>query len=162
MTLDRQVLVREGQANQGIAVVLKKAAQATPVPVPAMPAQASSVVKPTGAAEASGVWKTIGWVLGGIGVVGLGVGTAFGLVAMGDKNGAHCDASNACDTGPLNSAKSAATVSDVGLIVGGVLVAGGTALILLAPGGGREGEASVSIGPTIGMGGGGVVIGGGW
>ena len=79
-------------------------------------------------------WKTVGWVATGAGAVGLAVGAAFGIAAINDHNAAHCNASKQCLTGPLDDAKSAATASNVGLVVGAVLAAGGVGLVLFAPG----------------------------
>jgi hypothetical protein len=137
--LDRQVMVKEGERNQAVAVVLGAAA-----PTP------------------SSTWKTLGWVLGGTGVVGLGVGTVFGVIAMGDKNGAHCDANNVCDPGTTRGIKSAALVSDVGWIAGGVLLAGGAALVLFAPSGSRKPESGVNVAPVVTASGGAIVAGGSW
>ena len=133
VTLDQQVVVREGVKNQNIAVVLNTGAPAgagtaTPAPggmpdVPPSPPDGST----------SSPWRTVGWVAGGVGIVGLGVGTIFGIMAISNKNNAHCDASNACDASSLNSANTNATISTVGWIAGGVLLAGGAALVLFAP-----------------------------
>jgi hypothetical protein len=149
-SLDQQVMVEEGQQSQSIAVVLGAA-----------PAE-------TGAADsrpAASPWKTVGWVAGGVGVAGLAMGTVFGIIAISDKNAAHCGADNLCDPGTLSGMKSAALLSDVGLIAGGVLLAGGAALILWTPGGGgHEGAAtaSVKIAPTFTASGVGAVLGGSW
>jgi hypothetical protein len=164
-TLDRQVLVREGQTNQAIPIVLKKLSAApvappvAPVPTPVVPPPAPSAEAPGGG---SSTWRTVGWVLGGAGVVGLGVGTAFGLIATSDKKNANCGTDNLCDAGPLNSAKSAAVGADVGLIAGGVLLATGVALVVIAPGRAVEARASVRIAPVVAAGGGGLIVGGGW
>ena len=149
-SVDEQVLVREGEQSQPVAVVL-----GAPPPLA------------TGAPDATGSsspWKTVGWVAAGVGVAGLAVGTVFGLIAMGDKNAAHCGADNLCDPGTLGGMKSAALLSDVGWIAGGVLLAGGAALVLLSPGGGHEGAAaaSVRVAPTLMASGGGAVVGGSW
>jgi hypothetical protein len=164
-TQDRQVLVREGQTNQGVAVVLKKVSATPMAPPPSLVAPAVSPAPAPSAPVASGgssAWKTVGWVLGGVGVVGLGVGTAFGVAATSNKKNANCGTDNLCDAGPLSSARSAAVGADVGFIAGGALLAAGVALVLIAPGAGHEGQASVRITPIVAAGGGAVVVGGGW
>jgi hypothetical protein len=98
-------------------------------------------------------------VLGGLGVVGLGVGAAFGIVSMNDKNGAHCDANNFCDPGPLDSGRSAATGADVGLMAGGALLVGGLVLVLLAPSG-DDATGSLRVTPLVGTGSAGASVGG--
>lgn len=83
--------------------------------------------------------RTIGLVVGGLGIVGLGIGTAFGFVAMGKENDAtqhHCDASDHCDAQGVQlgkDAQSAATASTIAFVVGGVALAGGLVLYLTAP-----------------------------
>ncbi len=98
-------------------------------------------------------------MLGGLGVVGLGVGTVFGIVSMNDKNGAHCDANNFCDPGALSSGRSAATVADVGYMAGGALLVGGLVLVLLAPSG-SDGTGSLHVTPLVGAGSAGASVGG--
>jgi hypothetical protein len=86
-------------------------------------------------------YKPIAMVAMGVGVVSLGVGGYFGLRAKSKWNGAfddgHCNAdTNTCDaTGQdqTDSARSAATLSNVFIGAGVVLAAGGAALWFLAP-----------------------------
>jgi hypothetical protein len=170
--LDQQVLVREGLKNQNISVVLGKAA-----PVPAAgtsPAGATPVgqpdIPPAGDSGGGGIpWRTVGWITGGVGVAGLALGTVFGIMAMGDKNGAHCDASGACDPGKLSDANSAATISTIGFIAGGVLVAGGAALVLFGPSGNTASAApatgaatTLKLAPLVGARDAGLLLGGSW
>lgn len=83
--------------------------------------------------------RTIGLVVGGLGVVGLVVGTAFGLSAMSKENDAtehHCNANDQCDPQGVQLGKdahSAATASTIAFAVGGVALAGGVILFLTAP-----------------------------
>ncbi len=157
--VEQQVFVREGDKNQQVTVALGAAA---PPPSAATPSPASG-----GGASSSPV-RTIGWVTGAVGVVGLGVGAVFGVVAMGDKNGAHCDANNVCDPGSTSGIKSAAVISDVGWIAGGVLLATGAALVLFAPSDRPASAASgtgltrVSLAPAVTPTGGALVLGGAW
>lgn len=128
---------------------------------PAAPAPSTaSASSPSGAppAEAPSSWstqRTLALVTGGVGVVGLGVGAAFGLSATSKKseyeqhqgpNGRCLDA--ACAT-LSQDALSAATGSTVGFIAGGALVAVGAVLWLTAPSSGAEGK-SVGIVPSLG------------
>jgi hypothetical protein len=110
--------------------------------------------------------RTIGLVVGGLGVIGIGIGAAFGLTAMSKENDAtqhHCDTSNHCDPQGVQlgkDAQSAATASTVAFAVGGVALAGGVLLYFTAPKG--------SSAPTVGLrastipGGGSVGIQGAW
>lgn len=163
--LDHQVLVREGVKNQNVDVVVAAPASAPSLGIPpARPADAGAGAGGQPAevpASGAGPWRTIGFVAGGVGIAGLGVGAAFGLKAMSDKNSAQCDASNACSPGPLSDARTSATLSSVGFIAGGVLLAGGAALVLLAPRGHPEG-AALRVAPTVGARDAGLLLQGAW
>jgi hypothetical protein len=140
-TLDQQVVVTEGEKSQKVAIVL-----GAPPPAP-----------DTGG---SSTWKTVGWVLGGVGVAGLGVGTVAGIIAMGDKNNAGCNSSNVCNQGTTGAIKSTALISDIGWIAGGVLLAGGAALVLFAPGGSHDATSGLRVAPVVTASGGAMVMGG--
>ncbi|CAN5901608.1 hypothetical protein BH11MYX4_BH11MYX4_02040 [soil metagenome] len=83
--------------------------------------------------------RVAGYVVTGLGVVGLAVGTVTGLQALGRRS----DAENKCVSYPSrcspeasaanDDAQKLATVSTATLIAGGVLVVGGVILILVAP-----------------------------
>jgi hypothetical protein len=159
--IDQQVLVREGVKNQPVSVVFKGARPAAPGAPPPVAAAAADAA-PAAESPSSAPWKTIGWIAGGAGIVGLGVGAVFGVAAISDKNGAHCDASDACDSGPLGSARSAATASTVGMVAGGVLLAGGVALVLFGPSGGGASTARLAVAPVVGARDAGLSLGGIW
>jgi serine/threonine-protein kinase len=87
--------------------------------------------------------------VGGVGVVGLAVGTVFGLKASANWSDAKdlCGASypNGCgDDGVTlhDNAKSAATISSIAFAVGVVGVAGGAILWFTAPSSSRESAAA--------------------
>ncbi len=152
---DEQILVKEGEKNQKVAAVLG----AAPAPGPS-PSQGAE--SPPNSAGPPRPWKTVGWVLGGAGVVGLGVGTVFGIIAIGDKSAAHCNANKQCDPGTVSGIKSAALVSDVGWIAGGVLLASGAALVLFGPRDSHEPAATVRLAPLVMASGSGILAGGTW
>jgi hypothetical protein len=165
---DRQVLVKEGEQMQAVAVVLGPPvrAQAGTTPAGTSPAAPSSgATSPsigTAAPDSKGAshpWRTVGWVASGAGVAGLAVGTVFGLVALGDKT-SHCTG-DLCDPGTSSNVRTWALISDIGWIAGGVLLAGGAALLLFGPSGSEPGAtASVKLAPTMLSGGGGAALGG--
>ncbi len=165
-SVDQQVLVREGDKNQPVNVVLG----AVPPPPPQGAGAGSSSAagstpceRELGSESSGSALRTAGWVLGGAGVVGLrGVGAVFGIVALGDKNGAHCDANNVCDPGSTSGIKSAALISDIGWIAGGVLVATGAGLLLFAPSGNHASTTGVRLSPVVTASGGELVLGGAW
>jgi len=103
--------------------------------------------------------KTVGIVLGGVGVAGIALGSVMGILAIGknnDSNSGHCDkTTNVCDSTGLSLRSDAVTfgnVSTVGFIAGGVLLAAGATLWILAP------SSSVQAAPAVGTNGGGVVV----
>jgi hypothetical protein len=115
--------------------------------------------EPTGGEKKGSPLKTVGLVVGGLGIVGIGVGSVMGILAIGknnDANNGHCDkTSNLCDSTGLGMRSDAVTfgnVSTVGFIAGGVLLAGGATLWLLAP------SSSVQAAPAVGTSGGGIVV----
>jgi hypothetical protein len=85
--------------------------------------------------------RIAGIALAGAGVVGVGLGTFFGLRAMGKKDDAGCDGNSCPDVGSRDlyeDAQSAGNVSTIGFIVGGLAVAGGAVLYFTAPKPARE------------------------
>ena len=133
---DEQVLVTEGTQNQTITATL------TP--------QAKPSANPPTTAEAQSPLRTVGWVLGGVGLAGVLVGAVSGIVAISSKSSANCDVSNACDPGPLASAHTAATISDIGLIAGGALLVGGLAFVLFSPKSHADTAQAFQIVPALG------------
>jgi hypothetical protein len=143
-TLDRQVVVREGDKGQSIAVVLG-AAPVTP----------SSVTPEAGGSP----WRTTAWVIGGVGVAGILIGAITGGIAVADKSAADCT-NNICNQGTVSGIKGAAVASDVGFIAGGILTAGGLALVLFGPKGGHSTTTGVRLLPVVTAGGGEIMAGG--
>jgi hypothetical protein len=152
---EARVVVAEGSQNQLVTTTL-----GGPGPqLPATPARSAATVPP--APGGASPWRTLGWVLSGVGVVGLGVGAGFGVAAMSDKGSANC-AGKVCDAGPLASARNAATAANVGLAVGGVLAGAGLALVLFSPGSRSEAATAIRVAPAVATNGGGLVVGGAW
>jgi hypothetical protein len=120
-------------------VVVAGAGASVSVSVPELAAAAAGT---DGATPASGndgsTQRTIGLVVGGLGIVGVGIGTVFGIVAMSKENDAlhnDCTGSYCNQTGLQlgQDAHSAATASTVSFAVGAVALAGGAVLYFLAP-----------------------------
>jgi hypothetical protein len=108
----------------------------------------------------------IGLIAGGVGLVGIGVGTVFALRASSkndDSNAnGHCDATG-CDAqgkASRNDALDAATVSTITFIAGSALLAGGVALFLFAPTSG--GSAARLRATQVAVGPGDIVVRGTW
>jgi len=83
--------------------------------------------------------RTLAWVTGGASLVALGVGGVFGLRAMSknDEAATLCPASPRCDDPAgvtlTDDARSAATISTIAFVAGGVLAAGAVTLYFTAP-----------------------------
>ncbi len=110
------------------------------------------VATPDGAASR----RVAGYVTGGFGVVFVAVGAITGSIARSKWNEAqtqHCPTSNVCDqTGVdlVSNAKTAATVSDVGFIAGGALVATGVLLITTALPKAKQAMGGLVLSPVVG------------
>jgi hypothetical protein len=121
---------------------LEDAPEATPVVAP--PVARVVPVAPSPPPAPSSPWRTAGLVGAGAGVVALGLGTAFGVAAMSQRNEAGCPG-NVCPDGgsanTLRAAKSSADVSTALFIAGGALLGGGLAVWWLSagPAGARTG-----------------------
>ena len=154
-------VIREGQKARYERIVLGGPASGQQIPVaPTAAIPASSLASAPAVVEAAPArpspasaekpaasgspGRTVGWVLGGVGLAGIGVGTVFGLEALSTKS-SHCYANICTPPGTASTAYQQATISTLGLIAGGVLVAGGLGLVLLAPGGERSSTTSVAI-----------------
>ncbi len=100
--------------------------------------------------NAGATQRTVGVVVAGAGLVGLGIGAAFGLVAINKQNDAlknDCTADRYCNAQGLElsrSAHDAATAANIAFGVGAAALAGGIVVYLLAP---RHAEATPT-GPT--------------
>jgi hypothetical protein len=88
--------------------------------------------------------RTIGLALGGVGLVGLGVGAAFGVKALANlaasKADGHCDAESYCDDEGFqlrHDARDAGMISTVTLALGATAAVAGAILWLTAPAGPR-------------------------
>jgi len=108
----------------------------TPPPPPPKPKPAFEP-KPIAPPEPSGGLSALQWTgigAAGVGVIGIGVGTFFGLRAASLKDDAAC--TTTCTTEGdriLADARSAGTVSTISFIAGGALLVGGALLYFLAP-----------------------------
>jgi hypothetical protein len=141
-TLQKKIVVRENEQGRRESVVLGPAAQ-SPVGSPETPSSSSR----------PGAQKILAVVAGAVGVVGVGLGSAFGLIALSKKN----DAQNACPdqckdpsgVSQWSDAKSAGNVSTVAFVVGGVALAAGAVLWLTAPSSTPGPSAQVGVGPGV-------------
>ena len=118
---------------------------APPASEPASPAPS-----PGPSTEHTGKWRTAGYVVGGVGVVGLGIGAGFGVAAISKNNqsGPHCG-NGTCDStgGALrNSANGLANGANVSAVLGALALAGGAVMVFVLPSD-KPANTQVAIGP---------------
>jgi hypothetical protein len=147
--VSQKAVIKEGEKAQRVTVTFERSngavggahapvvqppASAPPRPVSAPPAApAPATQRAAGPQDDGASLRAVGYVAGGLGIVGLGLGAIFGVTALGAKSDAHCDANDECDPAKLADARSSATLATVGFVAGGALLAGGAALVLFAP-----------------------------
>lgn len=143
-----------------------------------IPPLLSDAAPPQPVAKGASPWRTVGYVAGSLGVVGLGLGAGFGIAAIGKTSASNgpdlCDEQSRCTPmgGALrDQARSYALVSTVSFGAGLALAGAGLALVL-ATGGDPEPPkdasgrsisprgARVGVAPFVGPGGAGVSMAG--
>ena len=155
----KKLVIVEGQKDRRELVTFgaDQPGTGTPMTAPSQPALPAPSAESGGAGM--GTQKVLALVAGGIGVVGLGIGTAFGVVALSKKSDAQNVCPNQCSTpdgvDKWNSATSTGNVSTVALIVGGVGIAGAAVLWFTAP-------RTTASGPQVGLGPTGLQLKGTW
>lgn len=148
--VQKHFVIREAQKDRREPITFGAAAgpEATPQPTVGPPLPQPLAQSNSGL----GAQKVLAIVAGGVGVVGLGVGTAFGLDAMFKRDSARkvcpmtfCD--SAAGVNLWKDAKTLGNFSTVAFIVGGLGMAGATVLWLTAkPESDRAQSAQVSLG----------------
>jgi len=134
------IKVETGGASASVRVpgLVKRPEDATPPPsaTPTGP-RSDLAVPPTAAPAKHGLTtgQTVGLVVGGVGVIGLGLGTYFGVRAISKNSDAegYCSGDNLCTQPGLDltdKAKKDATASNIAFAVGGALVAVGGVVFL--------------------------------
>lgn len=141
------------------------ATQPTPTQGGAQPAGGAATTAP--APQGSSTMRTAGLVMGGVGIVGLGLGTVFGILASSDASGAKNDSTlcpnkvcSPAGRAQIDSANTKAIVSTIGFIGGGVLLAGGAVLYLVSgpKNPAKQEHASTQLIPAVGPQGGGLSL----
>jgi hypothetical protein len=81
--------------------------------------------------------RTVGWIVTGVGAVGLGLGAGFGLSSIGkrDESRQHCvgDSCDAVGVGLRDDAIRNGNIATIATIAGGAALAGGLILVFTAP-----------------------------
>jgi hypothetical protein len=170
-TVTRRLVLHEGEKGRREHIVLLSArlspTPAAATPAPSSPSTARIIASPqppqTPVDSGSSGRKTLGLVLGGVGVAGIAVGSIFGVLTIVSSNNSKSECNSPAT--PTNcphyadavsdhsSALTDGTISTIGFIAGGGLLAGGLALWLTAPSGAEASPVpavSVRVSPTLG------------
>jgi serine/threonine-protein kinase len=166
-------LVTVGRNGATVTVAIPILEERSPPSSPAPPADGATAGTDTSAppsaspssGESMSVERTVALALGGAGVVGIGIGSFFGLRSIAK----HSDyetlcAGNPCPAaaGPLHDqAVAAGNASTVAFVLGGALIAGGAVLWLVAP---QPASSSVALRvvPAVGSSAAGAMVAGAW
>jgi hypothetical protein len=154
---DVRVLVVEGEKDQRVTATF----ELTPAPIAAEVLAPPLPSSPPPSPPASFPARAVGFAVGGVGLAALAVGGVFGAMALSTK-ASDCPMETSCEPGTARKALGEGTVSTVGFVAGGVLAAGGLALVLFAPRKGDPAAARFDAMPTIGAGPGGLVLRARW
>ena len=173
----KKVVIAPGTPDTRVTVpvlVHKPVAAAVPSPTtPAMPVAAAVQLAPAPEIGDQGFsQRTIGYALGAVGVVGIGLGVGFGVAMehkISDRNSANaCSATRSCTAAQksqidqlTSEASLRATVANVGFIAGGVALAAGAFLVVTGWSKGRPGTVA-QVQPWVGDKAAGLLAGGVW
>jgi hypothetical protein len=135
----QRVKIDPGPATQELVVKLVDASTPSAAPPPATAPAAAPARDPEPTSTAR---RDIGFAIGAVGIVGIGIGTGYGLSALSKKNeyndqwrGGACDTQPNCDAArdAKEQLDKAAIISTIGFVAGGIGVATGLYLVLTAP-----------------------------
>lgn len=136
------VMFREGETQL---LEVRPGGSSEPETRPAVEGPATATPAPSRGSST----RTLGWVLGGVGVAGIGVGAVAGIMVLGKKNTADeaCPAKQCTDKSGLeaiDAAKTFQVVSNVGWVVGVLGLGFGTYFVLT---GGEKATTTVGFAP---------------
>lgn len=170
LPITRKVVLREGEKGHVEEIVFPLAGSpaspapvVAPVPAAPPPVETPPAADPPAESSAGNTQRTVAYVLGGAGLVGIGIGTVFGLVSRST----YVEALTSCPNGTSSctdagviggeDAHGQATISTAAFIVGGALLGAGLVTFFTAPK-----KSVVSVQPTASAGSAGIRIGGAW
>lgn len=151
--LTQKLVIVQGQKDRRESVAFGGGVGPSTAPAPALSTASDPFTTRDAAAgnDGLGTQKVLALVAGGAGVVGLGLGGAFGLVALSKKNDAQSACAGTCATQAAadrwSDAASAGNASTIAFVAGGVALAGAAVLWLTAPGAGTGQGTKVGVGP---------------
>jgi hypothetical protein len=171
----RTLIVIEGVKARREVIVLGSADGTVPAPPPPPPPAPLVTEKDPFAHEAPasatpsgvgmGTQKLLGLIAGGVGVAGIAVGGVFGAMTISEKNkqvdacGSACSpAAHAQGATDHSNALTDGTISTVAFIAGGALLVGGAVLFFTAAPSSQQPTTGFVVAPSVGPGGGGVLL----
>jgi hypothetical protein len=122
--VEEHVTILEGQKHRTISVILGPPASGQASPGPLAPAGPAAPERPIGAMI---------WILGGVGVAGLGVFAGFGAKSLGDESALRSTCAPHCAAGDVDAIRHEHTAADVGLGIGVASLAVATLLFFTRP-----------------------------
>jgi hypothetical protein len=165
--VEKTLLVRTAEKNRHERILLG-AATANPTSTPSTDSGASGGSR--GSEESGegggGGRKTLGLVLGGVGIVGIGIGTLFALKASASWSNSKSECATATNCPNYDqavtdhdSASSSALVSTIAFAAGGAVLAAGAVLFFTAPSSpsARANATALRVAPLVGAGSAGLV-----
>jgi hypothetical protein len=148
--ITQHFVLAESEKNRRESITIGK-----PPPVPTTDHAAGNEANPDDDPSRGKTQRILGLGAAGVGVAGVAVGAVFGLLASGSWSNAQseCKTTDSCAnragaTSDRSSALTQSTVSTIGFIGGGVLIAGGLVLFVTAPKAHKE--ITVGLAPTLG------------
>ncbi len=164
---DRVVALKaEKEAQQSASTTSQKPAPAPPPTSAPQPANATEAPPDKDNGESGPTMRAVGITLGVVGLVGVGLGAGFGISATSKANRANelCTGSECRSPEGVSltdDARTAATISTIGFVAGGALLASGVVLYLLAPSASKS-ATTTRISPVAMPGGAGLYLGKAW
>jgi hypothetical protein len=171
----QKLTFREGEKGRHVRITLESApgaasAEPAEAPPPASEQDATSSTADSGGSTSGRTQRTVGYIVGGVGLGGLAAGGVFGFLAMGakDRQIDNCASPTDCPnhdaaSSAHNDAKTFGTVSTIAFIAGGAATATGIVLVLTSKSGNRNAASTnLVLSPDLGMNGAGARLSGTW
>jgi hypothetical protein len=144
---DRSFVIAEGEKDRREKIVLG------PPLAPASASTTGAVVTSPAQAHPGSTQKTVGFVVGGVGIAGIAVGSVFGIMASSkwSSSKSECASPSSCNSyaGAVtdhDTAVTDATISTIALVAGGAALVTGILLEIAAP---RESTATADSGTRL-------------